>query len=473
MKKLILLITMVCVNTLSMVPNVFHITTEDEFEDTIDKNLLLESEVIKNSLELDPQAGTTAQNRLHIPLSKGEYLLLKKHLENPDQFIELLQPLALLFKIADELNFKNLYDQSLKRLADVLLLAQNLKKFSENPDFLDSLGLSIQLEDALAEYIAQMPRVRPALAKATSQQALERTLQVNNPAHLVAITRDGTKIISNSDYDQSIKIWDIATGNLFNSLRTPNVVWSLAVTSDGTKIISTSSTTIDIWDLNTGSLLKAFGGHQGTVNYAIINKDGSKIISGLSNGTINIWDMSSGNLLNTLTGQGYITCLALSLDESKIISGSSDQTIKIWDITTGNLLNTLNVNSGVKSIAITPDGQKIISGSANTVKIWDLSSGNLLNTLLTSKDRITAVAVTPNGENIIAASGDIIDIWDLSTGNLLKTFQNNQSLYALAITPDGKKIVAGGKNGVTIWVLDQPRLTLDEVLSIAVQGFMG
>jgi WD40 repeat protein len=70
----------------------------------------------------------------------------------------------------------------------------------------------------------------------------------------VAITPDGTKIVSGS-YDKTIKVWDIASGRLLNTLEGhTSYVQSVAVTPDGTKIVSGSGdNTIRVWDLNNGS----------------------------------------------------------------------------------------------------------------------------------------------------------------------------------------------------------------------------
>jgi len=78
----------------------------------------------------------------------------------------------------------------------------------------------------------------------------------NDYVESVAITPDGTKIVSGSD-DNKIKVWDIAStgGRLLNTLEGhTSSVSSVAITPDGTKIVSGSwDNTIKVWDLNTGS----------------------------------------------------------------------------------------------------------------------------------------------------------------------------------------------------------------------------
>ena len=105
-------------------------------------------------------------------------------------------------------------------------------------------------------------------------------------------------------------------------------------------------TTIKIWDLTSGTLLNTLIGHSGAVWSVILSSDDSKIISGSYDKTIKIWDVKSGTLLNTLIGHSnYLGSVILTSDDSKIISGSYDTTIKIWDVKSGTLLNTLTGHS--------------------------------------------------------------------------------------------------------------------------------
>lgn len=57
--------------------SIIHIVTNDNFKDSIQKNLLLQSEVIKNDLKTKPEKGISAQDPILIDLPKGQYHLLK------------------------------------------------------------------------------------------------------------------------------------------------------------------------------------------------------------------------------------------------------------------------------------------------------------------------------------------------------------------------------------------------------------
>ena len=106
------------------------------------------------------------------------------------------------------------------------------------------------------------------------------------------------------------------------------MITSLAISPDNKKIVSVScDNTVKIWDLESGNLINTLGhGHTDWVNSIAISPDNKKILSGLEDNTIKIWDLESGNLINTLNGHtDYVRSVAISQDNTKIVSGS-------WDI---------------------------------------------------------------------------------------------------------------------------------------------
>ena len=190
----------------------------------------------------------------------------------------------------------------------------------------------------------------------------------------VAWSPDGKKIVSGSD-DNTVRIWDAATGELLRTLvghtsQVNTVAWS----PDGTQIASGSlDRTIRIWNAFTGELLKTLIGHTDWVTSVVWSSDGTHIASCSYDKTVRIWNAASGELLRTLAGHAFlITSVAWSPDGKHIASGSADNTVRIWDAATGVLLKTLAGNTDmVKSVAWSPDEKQIASGSFDgTMRIW-------------------------------------------------------------------------------------------------------
>ncbi|MEM9544509.1 MAG: TIR domain-containing protein [Bacteroidota bacterium] len=176
-----------------------------------------------------------------------------------------------------------------------------------------------------------------------------------------AISPDGKNIVSSS-YDNTIKIWELATGrNLATLEGHTDDVLGCAISPDGKNIVSGSyDNTIKIWELATGKNLATLEGHTKYVHGCSISPDGKKIVSCSGDSTIKIWELATGRNLATLEGHAqYVLGCTISPDGKKIVSCSGDSTIKIWELATGRNLATLEGHtSAVMDCVISPDGKK-------------------------------------------------------------------------------------------------------------------
>ena len=165
---------------------------------------------------------------------------------------------------------------------------------------------------------------------------------------------------------------------------------SVAISSDGKTIVSGSyDNSVKIWERASGELLKTLEGHKGWVTSVAISNDGKTIVSGSVDKSVKIWDRASGKLLKTLEGHtNGVNSISISTDGKTIVSGSGDNSVKIWERASGKLLKTLEGHTeSVSSVAISTDGKTIVSGSNdNSVKIWDRASGKLLKELWGGRD---------------------------------------------------------------------------------------
>jgi len=242
-------------------------------------------------------------------------------------------------------------------------------------------------------------------------------------------------------------------------------VWSVAISPDGQTLVSGSEDqTIKIWNLTTGQLSRTLSGHSDTVRSLALSQDGKILASGSGDRTIKLWDLQTGKLLRNLEGHsGPIWSIALSLDGKTLVSGSEDSTIKIWNLQTGDLQRILFGHSGrIFSVALSPDGQTIATGSVDkTIKLWNLPTGELRHTLQGHTDGVRAIIFSPDGQQLASSSWDrTIKIWHPQTGRQLRTLDGHTTRVAdIAYLPstgvntfDKYTLVSGGLDKtIKVW----------------------
>ncbi|QIR36511.1 ribosome assembly protein 4 [Tolypothrix sp. PCC 7910] len=306
--------------------------------------------------------------------------------------------------------------------------------------------------------------LRQAVYFQPKEQKENQVIEINtfeghsSAVYSVAFSRDGQRLASSSD-DNTIKIWDIATGKAIATLTGhSSSVRSVAFSPDGQKLASGSlDKTITIWDIATGKAIATLTGHSSSVISVAFSPDGQKLASGSFDNTIKIWDIATGKAIATLTGHSSsVRSVAFSPDGQKLASGSFDNTIKIWDIATGKAIATLTGHSSsVRSVAFSPDGQKLASGSFdNTIKIWDIATGKAIATLTGHSSSVRSVAFSPDGQKLASGSdGNTIKIWDIATGKAIATLTgHSREVNSVAFSPDGQKLASGsGDQTIKIW----------------------
>jgi WD40 repeat protein len=245
-------------------------------------------------------------------------------------------------------------------------------------------------------------------------------------------------VLASGSFDDTIKLWNVKTGKLLQTLEgNSHSVNSVAYSPDGQTLASGGSISyqelirlkyspdlasgsydqsIKLWDVKTGKLLQTLKGDSGSVKSVAYSPDGQTLASGSYDQT-KLWDVKTGKLLQTLKGHsGSVKSVAYSPDGQTVASGSDDNTIKLWNVKTGKLLQTLEGHSSwVNSVAYSPDGQTVASGSRDsTIKLWNVKTGKLLQTLEGHSISVNSVAYSPDGQTLASGSGDdTIKIWRL------------------------------------------------------------
>ncbi len=278
----------------------------------------------------------------------------------------------------------------------------------------------------------------------------------------VAFTPDGKELASASN-DNSVKLWDVATGQQIRTLAGHDaIVCCVAVSPDGRYLASADiEGAIKVWDLGTGQeatqLLGVITGQNKGVDALAFSPDSRRLASGNDDQTVRVWDVVDGEPKQTIaTGQpGYIGAVAYSPDGRWIVSGSGASSVKVWDAATAQEVHALPAAGDVHSVAFSPGGHLLAVGSyGETVELWDIATWQKIRTLSGNTSYVHSVAFSPDGRWLISGAHDnAVQVWKVSTGRLIKTLTDHQGIvFSVAFSPDGRYFASGsGDNTIKLW----------------------
>ena len=160
------------------------------------------------------------------------------------------------------------------------------------------------------------------------------------------------------------RIWDAESGDLLFSLDVGRVT-SAVFSPDGTQALTGSGSAANLWDVETGELVREFRGHGGAVTSVAFSPDGTVALTGSADRTARLWDVATGEHLLTFSGHiEAVNAVAFSPDGSTVLTGSEDETARLWD-------------SGIQGTGTSPaapEGLTATPGNGEVTLTWNAST---------------------------------------------------------------------------------------------------
>ncbi len=91
---------------------------------------------------------------------------------------------------------------------------------------------------------------------------------------------------------------------------------------------------LELWDANSGELIRRWDANYGYALTAAFSADGRTMSMVDADGAVVLWETAAGQRRGTLEGvQGQVNALAFSPDGRRLYTGGDDGTVLAWDLT--------------------------------------------------------------------------------------------------------------------------------------------
>ncbi len=291
-----------------------------------------------------------------------------------------------------------------------------------------------------------------AIADTKSEAKLDKPLQGHSNG-VIALTMLGDGRLASGSRDNSIKLWDVQTGQCVQTLQGHSKeVTALTMLGDGRLASGSNDKSIKLWDVKTGQCVQTLKGHSSHV-YALTMLGDGRLASGSTDKSIKLWDVKTGQCVQTLQGHsGTVKALTL-LGDGRLASGSYDKSIKLWDVQTGQCVQTLQGHENVVFALTLLGNGRLASGSwDNSIKLWDVQTGQCVQTLQGHSDWVLALTLLGDGRLASGSRDNSIKLWNVQTGQCVQTLQgHSDGVAALTLLGNGRLASGSYDNSIKLW----------------------
>ena len=298
------------------------------------------------------------------------------------------------------------------------------------------------------------------------------------------------KYVLVGDTDLPAKLWDIEANKIVYSWqnRQEEAGTTTAVGFSGDRKVAATSEqdTIVLWDMATGEPMIRLS-FPVKIKSLALSEHGDYLLLALYDRSAIYFDVIENRVLRIFEHDGkavnspinqLINTVAISPSGKYGLTGGDDQTARLWELKTGKLLRTWKHKNSVNIVSFYPKGGYVLTGAGNgQTHFWNMKTGKKRYTLRTSpwpKDKplpdfpvfqmtISAVDYSPDYKYMVTGhSSREICLWVVATGDKQDCWQVARKqalrpgvvLQAVSFSEDGRAIYSEAGNGIgQKWIL--------------------
>ena len=280
----------------------------------------------------------------------------------------------------------------------------------------------------------------------------------------LAFSADGRRLVTGGrDHDHSVRVFDAETGKeQLRLLWHQRQVDSVALSPDGTTLVTASYVEhkVLVTDLSTGEVSHTLLSEDGHDAAAALSPDGKTVaVADMRYQTgrpdwvprLRLFDVATGREVRAFDAKADRTVALAFAPDGKTLVSSTDENFRLWDVETGQEKG--HFPGGGRRICFSPDGRRLLAVGA-VIRAWDVEGGKELHPSEGHAGYISSLAYAPDGQTIAACSttDPQILLWDVAGGKVLRTLPGHDIyVRSVAFTREGKLVSGGYDSTLRVW----------------------
>jgi WD40 repeat protein len=366
-----------------------------------------------------------------------------------------------------------------------------------------SIEQAINLPDVLKQLADnQIKTLVLSRIKAVDSTSFIKTIMVKSAINCIVTLKNGQGVTGSED--GLLRLWNFSQGSCLNTFSKEDSIvvkgaskknnrknfkkrylyyrgiCCLVALPNGQVVSGLANGTIELWDFNKGTCLKAFKAHDAAVSCLAVLPNG-QVFSGSIDGTLKLWNLEDESCVKELElwwddpdHFDFFTSIAV-LSNNQVACGSHRGVLVLWNWEKGTHQYLKGHGSDCICIAL-PNEQIVTTKNSSyweggILKLCDLKNKKWPThvTFERHSSVITSIAVLSEGRIMSGSKDASIKLWDLKKGTCIKTFKGDSaSINCLTVLSD-EQIVGGTEDGtLKIWDLNTHLLTAREQADVLI-----
>jgi WD40 repeat protein/tRNA A-37 threonylcarbamoyl transferase component Bud32 len=273
------------------------------------------------------------------------------------------------------------------------------------------------------------------------------------------------RLLASAAWDRQLIIWDLETGRPLRRGRGErnNPMQAIAAAPDGSVIAtglgsytnaSGTDFAIDLWDWETGALLRQLKGPQATVTALAFHPSSKLLAAGTADGTWLVWDLATDAVVQRKKlASGAVRDLAfIGKGEQLLVAGCVGR-LELYDLSESKTVRAVDLPGGLNSVALTRDELHLAVGARDgTLRILAFPTLEEKAKLTDPSGSIGALVFSPDGRLLASSADRKVTVWDVRSQRRLFTLPQHSPVHHLAFDPEGQRLaICGAAEVIIVW----------------------